>query len=318
MKSAVFLNASKLDFDKKLDFTPFESVSTFSQFDSTEPEHIVERVQGKEIVITKEMPVPAEIIGQFPESVKLLCEAGTGFNNIAIDTARSKGISVCNVPAYSTEAVAHLAITQVLNFSASLMIQRDMLNKKDYSNFTDYLKVPHFEVISQTYGSIGGGAIGKAAIRLALALGMKVLISDPFAAKMDHPHVEYVALDELLQKSDFVSVHCPLNAHTRHLLNRENLSLMKPTAFLINTSRGPIIHEADLIGILQEGKIAGAALDVQEVEPPSLDNPLFSMSNVIMTPHIGWRRLESRQRLIQLTADNIKAYTSGNPIHVVN
>lgn len=316
--NVVFLNAEKLDFNQNLDFSSISDIASYSWFDETPTDKILERVEGMDVVITKEMAVPAEIVEQFPASVKLLCEAGTGFNNIAIDVARKKGISVCNVPTYSTEAVAQMAITFMMNFSASMQTQRDMLNRGDFSNFTEYLKVPHFELPGKVFGSIGGGAIGMTAVKIALALGMKVLVSDPFATRVDHPDISYVALDELLKQADFVSIHCPLNDATKYLLNKDNLTLMKPGAFLINTSRGPIINEADLIEILKQGKIAGAGLDVQEVEPPSPENPLFSMPNVMMTPHIGWRRYESRQRLVQLTADNIVAFSKDEPINVVN
>ena len=182
----------------------------------------------------------------------------------------------------------------------------------------DSLQVPHFELQGKTLGIIGGGAIGRQAIKIALILGMNILVYDLAPKPMDAPSVRYVSLEELLAGSDFVSIHCPLNATTKHLVNKETLALMKPTAFIINTSRGPLIKEVDLIEALQNGKIAGAGLDVQEQEPPELDNPLFTMDNVIMTPHIGWKRLESRQRLIQIMADNIGAFIKGIPTNIVN
>jgi Lactate dehydrogenase and related dehydrogenases len=154
-------------------------------------------------------------------------------------------------------------------------------------------------------------------MQVALALGMNILVYNRTPKVWDNPNIKSVSLEELLKNSDFVSIHCPLTESTRHLINKETLSLMKPTAFIINTSRGPIIKEADLIEALKNGQIAGAGLDVQEQEPPELDNPLFYMDNVIMAPHIGWRCFESRQRLLQLLADNIKAFTEGNPINVV-
>jgi len=193
-----------------------------------------------------------------------------------------------------------------------------MLQRKNFDNFTKSLQVPHFEVQGKTLGIIGGGAIGRHTMKIALVLGMKILIYDMFPQPVDNPNVSYVPLEELLAKSDFITIHCPLTASTKHLINKDTLALMKPTAYIVNTARGPIIKEVDLIEALKNGKIAGAALDVQEQEPPELDNPLFSMDNVIMTPHIGWRRLESRQRLVQLTADNIAAFEKGAPTNVVN
>ncbi len=318
MYKTVFLNSAKLDFDSKLDFSPLSQLTTFTKYDSSTDEEIIQRVQGYEVVITKELPVGKELIDQFPPSVKVICEAGTGYNNIDIVAARAKNIAVCNVPTYSTEAVATMAITQVLNLSCSMIQQQNMLQRKNFDNFTKSLQVPHFEVQGKTLGIIGGGAIGRHAMKIALVLGMKVLIFDMYPQPVDNPDVSYVPLEELLAKSDFITIHCPLTASTKHLINKDTLALMKPTAYIVNTARGPIIKEVDLIEALQNGKIAGAALDVQEQEPPELNNPLFTMDNVIMTPHIGWRRLESRQRLIQLTADNIAAFEKGTPTNVVN
>ncbi len=319
MKKAVFLNIDRIDFDKQLKLTSLENLVECSSFSDTAEADILERVAGQNIVITKEMPVSAKIIEQFPDSVEMICEAGTGFNNIAIAAARAKGISVCNIPSYSTAAVAHLVITFILNLSASLPQQQKMISNGNFDNFTKRLLVPHVEVGGKTLGLIGGsGAIGQEVMKVALALGMNVLVSSRTQRNWDDSRVASVSVDELLKQSDFISIHCPLNSETHHLINREKLGLCKPGAFIINTARGSIINEADLIDALQSGRIAGAGLDVQDPEPPALDNPLFSMSNVIMTPHIGWRRLETRQRLIELIAENVAAFVGGQPVNVVN
>lgn len=315
---AVFLNAAKLDFDNKLDFSSISQLTTLTNYDDSSNDAIVDRVQNQDIVITKELPVGRDVISQFPSSVKLICEAGTGYNNIDIVAAKEKGIAVCNIPTYSTEAVATLAITFVLNLSASLPQQQHMLERKDFSNFTNYLQVQHFEVQGKTLGVIGAGAIGRHAIKLARAFDMNVLVYDPFAKPFDDENIKIVSMEEVLKNSDFITLHCPLMAETRHIINKDRLKLMKPTAYIVNTSRGPLIKEDDLIEALKSGQIAGAALDVQDPEPPALDNPLFSMDNVIMTPHIGWRRYESRQRLVNLMADNIKSFIDGKPVNVVN
>lgn len=318
MNKTVFLNAAKLDFDNLLDFSPLSRLTSFTSFAASSDLEIIERVRDQEIVITKEIAVGKELIDRFPPSVKLICEAGTGYNNIDIAAARAKNIAVCNVPSYSTEAVAQLAITFILNLSSSLVLQRVMLERRDYSNFTDHLQVPHFELQGKTLGLIGYGAIAREVIRIARVLGMKILVNSRTPRPDLDPAVAFLSLEEMLAQSDFVSIHCPLTPATRHLINRDRLSLMKPTAYLINTSRGPIIKESDLIEALLNKTIAGAALDVQEQEPPELDNPLFGMDNVILTPHIGWRRLESRQRLISLTAENIASFIRGLPLNVVN
>ena len=314
----VFLNATKLDFDQKLDFSSVQALTELTNYDDSSNEQILERVQGQTVVITKEMPVGKDVISQFPDSVKLICEAGTGYNNIDIVAAREKGISVCNIPSYSTVAVAQLAMTFVMNLSASLPQQQSMLKRKDFSNFTKFLQVPHFEVAGKTLGVIGAGAIGRESIKIGVALGMNVLVYDPFPKEWTEGNVKNASLEDVLRQSDFITLHCPLMDSTRQIINKERIALMKPTAYIVNTSRGALIKEDDLIEALQQGRLAGAALDVQDPEPPALDNPLFTMDNVIMTPHIGWRRYESRQRLVDLIADNIKAFIDGKAVNVVN
>ncbi len=314
----VFLNATKLDFDQKLDFSSVQALTELTNYDDTSNEQILERVQGQTVVITKEMTVGKDVISRFPDSVKLICEAGTGYNNIDIVAAREKGISVCNIPSYSTVAVAQLAMTFVLNLSASLPQQQSMLERKDFSNFTKFLQVPHFEVAGKTLGVIGAGAIGRESIKIGVALGMNVLVYDPFPKEWTEGNVKNASLEDVLRQSDFITLHCPLMDSTRQIINKERIALMKPTAYIVNTSRGALIKEDDLIEALQQGRLAGAALDVQDPEPPALDNPLFAMDNVIMTPHIGWRRYESRQRLVDLVAENIKAFIDGKAVNVVN
>ena len=314
----VFLNATKLDFDQKLDFSSVQALTELTNYDDTSNEQILERVQGQTVVITKEMTVGKDVISRFPDSVKLICEAGTGYNNIDIIAAREKGISVCNIPSYSTVAVAQLAMTFVLNLSASLPQQQSMLERKDFSNFTKFLQVPHFEVAGKTLGVIGAGAIDRESIKIGVALGMNVLVYDPFPKEWTEGNVKNATLEEVLRQSDFITLHCPLMDSTRQIINKERIALMKPTAYIVNTSRGALIKEDDLIEALQQGRLAGAALDVQDPEPPALDNPLFAMDNVIMTPHIGWRRYESRQRLVDLVAENIKAFIDGKAVNVVN
>lgn len=318
MKNTVILNGAKLDFDNKLDFSSLSKLTAVTRYEVSNDEEILERVKGQHIIITKELPVGRDLISQFPSSVELICEAGTGYNNIDITAARERNIAVCNIPSYSTEAVAQLVITFLLNLSSSLIQQQVMLQKKNFDNFTKHLQVPHFELQDKTLGIIGAGAIGREVIKIALTLGMKILVHSRTPKSWGEENVQFVSLEDLLIQSDFVSIHCPLTADTRHLINRDKFKLMKPTAFIINTSRGPLIKETDLIAALQEGTIAGAALDVQDPEPPELNNPLFDMDNVILTPHIGWRRLESRQRLIKLMADNIEAFIEGRPINVVS
>ncbi|SHE50977.1 glycerate dehydrogenase [Desulforamulus putei DSM 12395] len=318
MPNTVFLNLERLDFDRRLDLSPIEKLTTVTKYDASTDQEIPARVQNQDIVITKELPVGRDLIAQFPPSVKLICEAGTGFNNIDLAAAREKNITVCNVPGYSTEAVAELVFGFILNFARSLSQQQWMIKGGDFTNFEQDIQTANFEVQNKTLGIVCGGSIGQQVMKLALAFNMNILVYNRTPRDWGDPRIQSVSLEELLRQSDFVSIHCPLNEDTKYLINRERLQLMKPTAYIINTSRGPVIKEADLIEALQKGRIAGAALDVQEKEPPDQDNPLFKMDNVLLTPHIGWKTLESRQRLINLMAKNIEAFLQGKPINVVS
>ena len=314
-QKVVVLNAAKMNYDGLLDFSVL-SPDTVVYEDST-PDQIIERIQGACAVVTKELPVPADMIGQFPDSVKLICEAGTGYNNIAIEAAKQRGITVCNVPAYSSHRVAHTAVMMMLNLSSTMQTQIKMLGKGDRSNFTQHLQVPHVELNGKTLGVVGYGNIGRQVIRVGQALDMKVLCYTR-TARPDQENLSFVTLETLLKESDFVSLHCPLNDKTRYMINEETLSLMKPSAFLINTSRGALIDEPALIRALSEKKIAGAGLDVQETEPPAEDNPLYTLENVILTPHMGWKGLETRQRLVGVVADDIRGFFEGKPVNVVS
>ena len=311
----VVLNAKKMNFDGKLDFSVLSSDVTV--YDDTTNEELPGRIQGADIIVTKEMPVSAEMIQRFPESVKLICEAGTGYNNIDLEAARKKGITVCNIPAYSTERVAHTAIMMILNLSSTMQVQMKMLANGNHDNFTKNLQVPHVEVNGKTLGVIGAGHIGKKVIKIAQALDMNILVYTR-TPREDEKGIRYVSLKELLEHSDYVSLHCPLTESTKHMINKETLKLMKPSAFIINTSRGALIDEPALIEALKNGKIAGAGLDVQETEPPKETSPLYTMGNVLLTPHMGWKGLETRQRLVSILADNIKNFLAGNPKNVVS
>ena len=311
----VVLNAKKMNFDGKLDFSILSSEVVV--YDDTTPEELLERIQDADVIVTKEMPVSGDLIRQFPDSVKLICEAGTGYNNLDLAAAKEKGIMVCNITAYSTQRVAQTAIMLILNLSSAMQVQMAMLAKGNHDNFTKNLQVPHVEVNDKTLGIIGAGHIGREVIRIAKAMDMKILVYTR-TPKEDGDGIRYVDLETLLRNSDYVSLHCPLTPQTRHMINKDTLAMMKPEAFLINTSRGALIDEPALIEALQNGVIAGAGLDVQEVEPPAEDNPLYTMSNVLLTPHMGWKGLETRKRLVSILAGNIKAWEDKKPVNVVS
>ena len=311
----VVVNASKMNYDHALDFSVLSS--DVQVYDDSTNEELIERIQGARVVVTKELPVGADLLSQFPDTVKLIVEAGTGYNNIDLNAAKERGITVCNIPAYSTERVAHTVIMMILNFASTMQKQISMLTKGDRSNFTKYLQVSHTEVNGKTLGVVGAGHIGMEVIKVAKALGMNVLVHTR-TPKADGDGIRYVSLDELLEHSDYITLHCPLNEQTKYMINKETISKMKPSAVIVNTGRGPLINEADLCEALAAKRIAGAGLDVQEVEPPAEDSPLYTLDNVIITPHMGWKGLETRQRLVGIIRDNVQAFFKGEPINVVS
>ena len=311
----VVVNASKMNYDHALDFSVLSS--DVQVYDDSTNEELIERIQGARVVVTKELPVGADLLSQFPDTVKLIVEAGTGYNNIDLNVAKERGITVCNIPAYSTERVAHTVIMMILNFASTMQKQIGMLAKGDRSNFTKYLQVSHTEVNGKTLGVVGAGHIGMEVIKVAKALGMNILVHTR-TPKADGDGIRYVSLDELLENSDYITLHCPLNDQTKYMINKDAISKMKPSAVIVNTGRGPLINEADLCEALAAKRIAGAGLDVQEVEPPAEDSPLYTLDNVIITPHMGWKGLETRQRLVGIIRDNVQAFFKGEPINVVS
>ena len=311
----VVVNSDRMNYDKALDMSVL-SPDEVVEYLSTEPDQFAERLQGADCVVTKEIPITRDIIMSFPDSVKLLCEAGTGFNNVDLDACKERGITVCNIPIYSMKRMAHTTIMMILSLASTMRVQMAMLARGDKSNFKDRVQVPLIEVNGKTLGVVGEGHIGAEVVKIAEALDMNILVNT-IEDRPDREHVKYVDLETLLRNSDFVTLHTPLMPATRHIMNEETIGMMKPTAFLVNCSRGGLVDEKALIKALKEHKIAGAGLDVQEVEPPADENPLYEMENVILTPHMGWRGIETRQRMVDMVADNIKAYIAGKPTNVI-
>ena len=314
MAKIVVLNGQKVNYDGRSDYHGLgEDVAVY---EDSAPEEILPRLAGAEVAVTKELVLTPEQVLAMPESVKLICEAGTGYNNIPLEAAKQKGIIVCNIPSYSTQRVAHTAIMMLLALSSNMQRQQTMLARGDHSNFTRALQVSHTEVNGKTLGIVGAGSIGRQVMKIAQALDMNILVYTRTPGE-DSEGVHYCTLDEVLTHSDYISLHCPLSDATRHMIDADAIAKMKPTACLINTSRGPLVDEAALIDALRTGRIAGAGLDVQEVEPPAEDNPLYTLDNVVLTPHMGWKGLETRQRLIDMLGENIRAYLNGAPINRV-
>ena len=260
------------------------------------------------------------MIQKFPESVKLICEAGTGYNNIDLEAARKKGITVCNIPAYSTPSVAQMVFAHILNIAQQVQHYTDEIRNGRWSDSPDFCfwDTPLIELRGKKIGIIGLGQTGYNTARIAIGFGMKVCAYTSKTNFQLPPEIRKMELDELFRECDIISLHCPLTDSTREMVNAERLRLMKPTAILINTGRGPLINEQDLADALNNGTIYAAGVDVLSQEPPRADNPLLSARNCYITPHIAWASTAARERLMQIMLENIKAYQDGKPVNVVN
>jgi glycerate dehydrogenase len=287
-------------------------------YERTAPELTLERSANAEVIFTNKVVIDAELIKQLPK-LRFIGVLATGFNVVDTVAAKKSGIVVCNIPAYSTQSVAQLVFSHILHFAQNISVHAHSVSKGEWAKSEDfaYWLTPQVELAGKTMGIIGFGQIGQAVAQIALAFGMKVIFNNR-SKKSSPPNVRQVDLDTLLKESDFVSVNCPLTDANKGFINKNTLAKMKPTAFLINTGRGPLINEQDLADVLNAGKIAGAGLDVLSLEPASIDNPLPKAKNCYITPHIAWATLEARKRLMQIAGDNLQAFIEGNPINVVN
>ena len=314
----VVLNGAKVNFDGIIDYSVLaEEGDQLVVFETCEDHKYADISEGAEVIISKELPICRDDIMALPDTVKLICEAGTGYNNIDLDACHERGIGVCNVPAYSSERVSHTAVLLMLMLASSMQRQISMLAKGDYTNFDKRLSVPHVELNGKTLGVIGAGNIGRQTIAVGRALGMNVLVFNR-TKKEDAEGVHFTSLEEIYRNADFISLHCPLTDVTRHMINKDTLALMKPGTFIINTARGALIKEDDLIEALRNGTIAGAGLDVQEIEPLDASSPLFALDNVIVTPHMGWKGLETRLRLVSILKDGIDGFRRGEMVNRVD
>lgn len=288
-------------------------------YDRTPLEKIVERCRGAEMVLTNKVPFDAATIAALPE-LRYIGVLATGYNIIDTVAARKAGIVVTNIPAYSTMSVAQQAISLLLAITnhvadyAAADAEGAWCRCPDFS----YRLGDWHELAGKTFGVVGLGHTGKATAAIASALGMKVLAytSKPQSALPDG-YSKAGSLDELFAKADVLSFHCPLTPETRNLVNERTLALMKPTAIIINTSRGPVIDEAALATALNSGKIAAAGVDVLCQEPPAADCPLVGARNCFITPHIAWASTEARERLFKIALDNVHAFEQGRPVNVV-
>lgn len=284
-------------------------------YDRTTSGDTVKRAAGAEILLTNKTLLMADAIENLPD-LKYIGVLATGFNVVDTETAGQKGIIVTNVPAYSTMSVAQHVFAMILEFYNGVGSLSEGVRNGKWSSSVDfsYWDKPLKELAGLTIGIVGFGRIGKAVSSIAQALGMKVIVNTRTAVTGFENH----SVEELLKLSDIVTLHCPLTTETRGIINSKRISLMKSSALLINTARGLLIVEEDLANALNEEKIAGAALDVLSVEPPPGDNPLLSVKNCIITPHVAWASYAARKRLMDIAVDNVRSYLEGKPVNVVN
>ncbi len=285
-------------------------------YDRTPSDLIAERCRDCDIVITNKTPLRRNLLETLT-NLKYVGLLSTGYNIVDWEYCKEKGIPVCNIPSYSTSAVAQLVFSLILEHTNSVAIHSNSVHNGEWSACKDfcYWKTPLTELDGKTLGIIGFGKIGKAVAKIAAAFGMKIIACTNHPAPFEN--VVFSSVDELLAKSDFVSIHCPLTPETEGMVNADFLSKMKPTAILINTSRGQVVNENDLAQALENGVIAAAGLDVLSQEPPKADNPLFGLKNCHITPHIAWAGYETRVRLMEICKENLRAFSLGNPINVV-
>ncbi|SHJ27839.1 glycerate dehydrogenase [Geosporobacter subterraneus DSM 17957] len=289
-------------------------------YDRTPADKVAERISDAEAVFTNKTPITRETL-EACKSIKYIGVLATGYNIVDVGAARERNIPVCNVPTYGTAAVSQFAIALLLEMCHHVGEHSQTVKAGDWSNSQDwcYWNYPLVELDGKTMGIIGFGRIGQATGRLAQAFGMKVLAYDEHPNhELESETLKYVTLNELLEKSDVISLHCPLFPSTEGIINKDNIAKMKDGAMLINTSRGPLVVEQDLADALNSGKLAGAAVDVVSAEPIKPDNPLLTAKNCIITPHIAWAPKESRKRLMDTTVDNLEKFMNGNSVNVVN
>lgn len=286
-------------------------------YDRTSPEEVVDRCSDADVIFVNKTIITSEMLDKMP-NLKYVGLQSTGYNVIDCKAARDRNIIVSNIPAYSTNAVAQLVFAFILQITNQVTLHSDAVHNGEWCNCPDFCfwKTPIVELDKKTIGIIGFGSIGQKVAQIAKAFGLNVLVYTP------HPKndidVKYVNFDELLIKSDIITCHCPLNEHTENLIDAKALSMMKKSAILINTSRGPVVDDKALADALNNEKIYAAGVDVLKVEPPKADSPLLYAKNCYITPHIAWAACETRARLLTILESNLKAFIDGKPQNVVN
>jgi len=318
MKIAVLdgytLNPGDLSWDE------LKKLGDVTVYDRTPTDKIVERAMGAEVVYTNKTILDRNVLEQLP-SLKFIGVLATGYNVVDTKAAKEHGMVVTNIPGYGTDSVVQLTFALLLELCHHVQRHSDSVMQGKWSQSIDfcYWDYALTELAGKTMGIIGFGNIGSKVADIATAFGMNIIGNSRSETDQSHrKNFTWANIPQLLEQSDVVSIHCPLFPETKGLINKDNLKLMKSSAFLLNTSRGPIIVEEDLAEALNNDTIAGAGIDVLSIEPPSEDNPLFSAKNCIITPHMAWATKEARTRLMDIAVNNLVAFINGNPVNVVN
>lgn len=303
-----------------LSWDGMKALGEVTLYDYTPADKTVERAKGFDIVITNKTVISKEVIDALPD-MKYIGVLATGYNVVDVEYAKSKGIPVSNIPTYGTRSVAQMTFALLLELCHHVQEHSNAVARGEWTNCRDFCfwNYPLIELAGKKMGIIGFGRIGQQVADIAEAFGMEVIGYDVYKSDQSHrKNFKWAELPELLTESDVVSVHCPLFPETKGIINKDTLKMMKKSAFLINTSRGPLVVDEDLAAALNNGEIAGAGLDVLSIEPPSMSNPLIGAKNCLITPHISWATKEARSRLMDIAVDNIKAFLAGNPVNIVN
>ena len=301
-----------------LNWDELKNLGECTVYDRTAPDEVLERAAGAEIVLTNKTVIDAGHIAALP-ALKYIGVLATGYNIVDVDATKAHGIIVTNIPAYSTASVAQMVFAHLLNIASQVQHHSEEVHKGRWTQSKDFCfwDTPLIELRGKKLGIVGLGHTGMATARIAFGFEMEVCAYTS-KSPLQLPHgIKKMELDELFSQCDIVSLHCPLTDATREMVNARRLALMKPTAILINTGRGPLVNEQDLADALNSGRLYAAGLDVLSQEPPRADNPLLTARNCYITPHIAWASTAARQRLTGIMLDNIRAYLAGKPVNNV-
>lgn len=303
-----------------LDWESLAAMGDLTVYDRTEPCSIIKRIGDAELILTNKTPISAETI-RASKHLRYIGVLATGYNIVDTAAAKAAGIVVTNIPTYGTDSVAQFTFALLLEVCHHVGHHSQTVLNGDWSKCPDfcYWHYPLIELAGKTMGIVGFGRIGQRTAEIARAFGMNILAYDEFPNKViEKQGISYAPLDELLAKSDVVSLHCPLTERNKGMINKDSIAKMKDGAILINTSRGPLVDETALAAALDSGKLAAAAVDVVSTEPIHRDNPLLKARNTLITPHIAWAPKEARSRLLEIAVENVRAFIAGSPENVVS